>query len=106
MLKTSVEIQRATRTSDGAGGWAVVWAVIPTAPSRAFVKALSGSERWASERKEATTKWRAVVRYFEGIVESDRVIIRGKAYNITFLNNVELNDRWLEIELTGGVATP
>lgn len=105
MLKEAVVFQRAANVSDGAGGFTVAWADIAGAPTRASVKALSGGERYASERIEATSKWRIVVRYFPGILESDRVRIRDRAYNIRFINNVELSDRWLEIDLDGGVAT-
>jgi head-tail adaptor len=37
--------------------------------------------------------------------EADRVLLRGLVYNIGWINNVEFADRWLEIDLTGGVAT-
>jgi len=46
-----------------------------------------------------------VTRYFAGLVESDRVVIAGRRYNIVFINNVELRNRWVEIDLDGGVAT-
>ena len=105
MLTEAVVFQRATNVSDGAGGVTERWAAIAGAPIHAFIKALSGGERYASERIEATSKWRIAVRYFPGILESDRVQIRDRAYNIRFINNVELADRWLEIDLDGGVAT-
>jgi len=106
MLRETISIQREARTSDGAGGFTAVWSELSGAPSRASVKALSGGERFASERVEATTKWRVVVRYFDGIRESDRIVIRSKAHNIRFINNVDLADRWLIIDLDGGVAIP
>jgi len=105
MLKEAVVFQRAAKVSDGAGGFTEAWADIAGAPTRASVKALSGGERYASERIEATSKWRIVVRYSPGILESDRVRIRNRAYNIRFINNLDLADRWLEIDLDGGVAT-
>ena len=103
-LREPVTFQRADKVSDGAGGWTETWAAIAGASDRAFAKALSGSERFASDRTEATTKWRIVVRYFPDLWESDRVMMRGRAYNIRFVNNVELRDQWLEIDLDGGVA--
>jgi SPP1 family predicted phage head-tail adaptor len=105
MLKEPVEFQRATKVSDGSGGYTETWAAISGAPTRAIVKAVSGSERFASDRIEATTRYRIVVRYFDGLLESDRVEIRSRVYNIRFINNVEFADRWLEIDLDGGVAT-
>ena len=97
MLNEVVDIQRATRTSDGAGGFTTVWGTLVGSPTRASVKALSGAERFASER---------VVRYFDGLLESDLIAIRGLAYNIRFINNMDLADRWLVIDLDGGKAIP
>jgi SPP1 family predicted phage head-tail adaptor len=105
MLREPITIERAARTSDGAGGFTVAWAAISGAPDRAHVKALSGSERYAADRTEATTRWRITFRYFDGLLESDRVIIRTRAYNIRFINNLELRDKWLTLDLDGGVAT-
>jgi len=45
------------------------------------------------------------VRYFVGLRETDRVVIGGRRFDITFINDVELRGRWLEIDLSGGVAT-
>lgn len=105
MLREPVTFERAAKVSDGAGGFTETWSAISGASDRAHVRATSGAERWASNRTEAVTQWRIVVRYFSGLLESDRVVIRGRAYNIRFVNNIEMRDRWLEIDLTGGVAT-
>lgn len=105
MLREPVTFERSAKVSDGAGGFTETWGAISGASTRAYVKAMSGSERWASDRTEARSSWRIVVRYFSGLLESDRVVIRGRSYNIRFVNNVELRDRWLEIDLALGVAT-
>lgn len=104
MLREPVTFERATRESDGSGGYSEVWKPLAGASDRAHVKSLSGFERFASERVEAGVKVRIVVRYFSGLLENDRVKIRDRAYNIRFVNNVEWRDRWLEIDLDGGVA--
>jgi SPP1 family predicted phage head-tail adaptor len=104
MLREPITFQRATKVSDGAGGYTEAWAAISGAPTQAHVKALSGGERYASERIEAGTKWRITVRYFSGLLESDRVVIRTRSHNIRFINNLELQDRWLVIDLDGGAA--
>ncbi len=103
MLRTPVTFQRVTKVSDGAGGYTQSWAAISGAPTRAHVKALSGSERYASMRVEANARLRVVVRYFAGLTERDAVVIDGKRCNITFPNNVEFRNRWLEIDVTSGV---
>lgn len=104
MLREPVTFQRKTRTSNGAGGFTEVWATVSGAPTMAYVKAVSGGERWASERVEARATHRVVVRYFEDLTEVDRVVIRDRAHNIRFINNVDFEDKWLEITTEQGVA--
>lgn len=104
-LRTRIEFQRKTRLPDGAGGFSETWSKISGAPEYAYARAVSGSERYASDRVEARTKVRVTVRYFDGLRDDDRVVINGDAHNITFINNVDFRGRWLEIDLAGGAAT-
>ncbi len=103
-LRTPCEFQAKTKTSDGAGGWTEAWSAISGAATRCQFKALSGGERYAAQRVEATTRNRIVCRYFDGLKEADKVVIDGRSYAIVFINNVELRNRWFEIDLDGGVA--
>ena len=104
MLSEPVTFQRSVKTPDGAGGFTETWGTLAGAPTFAHAKYLSGSERWANARTEATSKIKATTRYFDGLLESDAVVIRSRRCNIRFINNVEFKDRWLEIELGEGVA--
>ena len=104
MLRTPVLFERATRTTDGSGGSTRAWATVAGAPTRAHAKAMSGRERWSSERTEATDAIRVVIRYGATIKESDRVTVDGKKYNINRIVDVEFARKWLEITATGGVA--
>lgn len=103
-LKEPVTFQRKTLTSDGAGGMTQTWTTISAAPTRAYVLPVSGSERYASDRVEATVRLRLVVRYTSGLLESDRVQIRNKVHNIRFIDNIEFANKWLQIDVDGGVA--
>lgn len=105
MLSHSVTFQRRSLTSDGAGGQTETWAAISGAPTRAHIKPLSGRERFVSDRIESTLRLRVLVRYSTAINEVDRVLIRGQAHQIRFINNLEFADRWLQIDCEGGVAT-
>lgn len=105
MLNTLISIERPTKVDDGAGGYTETWARVRGSAKRAFVKSFSGSERWASERVEARTALRIVCRYTDNILQTDRVVIRNKRYDIVSINNVEFADKWLEIDLAGGVPT-
>jgi SPP1 family predicted phage head-tail adaptor len=104
MLRTPVTFQRKTRTPNGSGGWSETWGAISGSAARASVKGLSGFERIQSDRVNAETKERIVCRYFAGLRPDDRVIIEGRAHNITYINDVERRKRWLEIDVSGGVA--
>jgi SPP1 family predicted phage head-tail adaptor len=103
-LKEPVTFQRRTLTSDGAGGQTEAWATVSGAPTRAHVAPTSGSERFAHDRTEATVRLRLVVRYTTALRESDRVTIRNKVHNIRFLDNLEFANKWLQIDVDGGVA--
>lgn len=104
MLREPVTFQRAVLTSDGKGGSSKAWGTIAGAPTRAMAKAVSGFERAQADRTGAETKYRLVTRYWSGLREADSVLIRGKRHNVTFINNVDFSDKWLEIDATGGVA--
>lgn len=104
-LREEVSFERLARTSDGAGGFTEAWAAVSGAPTRAMVKPMSGRERWASQRIEATATHMIVTRYFSGLKEADRATIRGRVYNVRFINNVDFADQWLEITAEVGVAT-
>jgi len=103
-LKEAVTFERVTNTADSYGARLQTWATITGAPTRAMVKPMSGSERWASERTEATSTHKIVCRYFADLTEKDRVVIRNRAYNIRFIANVDFDDQWLEITAQLGVA--
>ncbi len=103
MLWKSVTFERATLTDDGAGGQDEDWNTLATV--QAGIIALSGAERWASDRVEAQSRWRLFVPFVTGLTEQDRVMIDGTEYAITFVNDVEQRAVWHVVDLSGGVAT-
>jgi SPP1 family predicted phage head-tail adaptor len=103
-LKEPVTFQRKTLTSDGAGGMTQAWTTLSGAPTKAYVVPVSGSERYTSDRVEATIRLRLVVRYTTALRESDRVQIRNKLHNIRFIDNIEFANKWLQVDIDGGVA--
>lgn len=104
LLREPVTFERATRVGDGAGGQTQTWAAISGAPTRAMVKNTSGRESFAHGRVEAVPRLKVVTRYHAGLLESDRVVIRGKAHNIIRIDNVEFRNKWLEITCDGGAT--
>jgi len=103
-LREAVTFERVTNTTDSYGARLQAWEAITGAPTRAKVDPMSGGERYASARTEATSTHKIVVRYFADLTEKDRVVIRGRAYNIRFIANVDFDDKWLEISAELGAA--
>lgn len=100
----TVAFERRTLAADGAGGQTETWAAISGAPTRAWATNTGGSERYASDRTEAIVRVRLVTRYSTLIREGDRVKLKGRVHNIRFIDNVEFADKWLQIDVDGGVA--
>ncbi len=103
MLQTAVTFQRRVRVADGAGGWTESWETLLS--TRAYMKGLSGYERFNFDRLNAETRDRAVIRYYADLKAGDRAVIDGLAYNIFYINDVERKHRWMILDLSGGVAT-
>lgn len=103
MLREPVTFQQQVAVDIGGGASQIAYT--DRFSVRAHIKPLSGNERLYASRIDATTKNRIVIRYRSDVVESDRVVIRNRYYQIRFVNNVEFRDKWLEIDLDGGVAT-
>jgi len=64
---------------------------------------VSVTHRLEPKPHQLTASW-FVVRYFEGLTERDRVVIRSRPYNIRFIANLDMADRWLEISVDLGAA--
>jgi len=80
------------------------WATIAGAPERGMVRPLSGYESSQAQRLGAEVKLLIVVRYTDAIAEADSVLIRGLRHNIRYIKNVDFANKWLEIDVQGGVA--
>lgn len=106
LLWTSGRFERKSGTVDGYGARTASWSVISGAGSVSMgLVALSGQERWASQRLEATSAWRAWCSPVSGLTEADRVVIDGRAYAITFVNDVEQRGIWQVLDLSRGVPS-
>lgn len=100
LLWKSVTLQRATKVSDGAGGYTETWNDLAIVDGG--IAAMSGNEGWSSDRLEAKSKWRLLIAYWGELFETDRVVIDGRAYNVSFVNDVQKRDEWTVLELGEG----
>ena len=96
-------IERQSEVSDGAGGYTKSWSTLATVDGG--IVAMSGDERFASGRTEARSKWRLLIPYQASLTEKDRISIDGRAYNVTFVNDVQKRGQWHMLDLGEGFAT-
>lgn len=105
MLKDVVAIQAKARASDGMGGFAVSWAAVSGAPTRASISAAPGAEKWGFMRQVPGNTYKMVTRYFSGASAAQRVICDGKEFAVLgVVKSTEPGD-WLEWRLSDGVAS-
>lgn len=102
-LDERVTIQRATETPDGMGGFAVTWA--PVATVWAHVRPRSGRERAAFDRIEASGSYLCVIRRRTDIGPADRILWRGRVFNIRAALPVKSRQPFMELDIELGVAT-
>jgi len=102
-LRHRVALQRAVTTPDGMGGQTIVWQTYAT--MRAYLEIKSGMERTAHDRLEAVQRIHGYMRYRADVLERDRVVFEGRAYQIRAVKDLELRRQWLELDLEAGVAT-
>lgn len=99
------DIQAPARIGNGAGGYTTTWAAITGGDDVSVgMWSMSGGERWASERLEATSMWRAVLPYLDGVTEKCRLVVGGRYYAITFSDDAQKRGAWLVLDLGQGVA--
>jgi SPP1 family predicted phage head-tail adaptor len=101
-LRHSITIERKVSAPDGAGGVVLTWAA--QFNLRAMVKPSAGTESQRHGRLEASTTHKIYLRYAAGLLASDRILFKGRYFNIRSILNIEERDLWLEISAQEGVA--
>lgn len=101
----TADIEALTRTSNGAGGYTEAWAPISGGNDVSVgIWAMTGMERWGSERLEAVSQWRAVLPHIDGVTEACRIVADGRTFNIRFVDDVQKRGAWLVLDLAQGAA--
>lgn len=100
-LSERIELQRATRTDDGYGGYAETWATYATVWAQ--VRPLSGRERYHAQQIEAEASYRVTIRYRADVLDSDRIVWRGQNLNIRFRADAGPREPYLmmDVEVDG-----
>lgn len=104
MLSERVTIQRAVRTSDGAGGFTQAWGTLYTV--WAAIEGQSGDELLRAERVQAQQQYKVRVRAAEvpDLRPSDRLVWGTMLLNIRALPVVARGQLWRELICEAGVG--
>ena len=103
LLWKNVALQRSAKVSDGAGGYTETWSDLAIVSGG--IVAMSGSERWNADRLNAESKWQLLIAYWGDLFANDRVVIDGRAYAISFVNDVQKQGKWQILDLGEGAPT-
>lgn len=102
-LREPLVFQRRQTQSDGMGGQDLDW--VDLFSTNGDVRPLSGREALTGMQREASVSHRIFIRYRDGLLPSDRIVMRGNPMQIIAIINVEMRNRWLELQCLQGVAT-
>ena len=102
-LREPLVFQRRQTQSDGMGGQDLDW--VDLFSTKGDVRPLSGREALTGMQREASVSHRIFIRYRDGLLPSDRIVMRGNPMQIIAIINVEMRNRWLELQCLDGVAT-
>lgn len=95
-LRHRITLQRFTTTVNENGFEVETWDDFKTV--WAAVSNLHGREYFAAAAVRQENTVRFTIRYLEGINTSMRILFRGKQYNITAIDNIKYQNRYMEIK--------
>ena len=103
-LRTTVQVQRKSRLTDGQGGWFEGWVDVRKLVCK-WAKTGGQREQFKYEQRQAMAAHVLYARYSEPLPDASmRIVYKGKAYNIVGVADVEMLGRIMEINLSEGVA--
>lgn len=70
---------------------------------RGSLSPISGRELFLASQYETEIKAKAAIRYYPGITPDMRLKHAGLSYNIVFIQNVDMRNRWINIFLSQGL---
>jgi SPP1 family predicted phage head-tail adaptor len=103
ILRKRVTFQAETPTSDGAGGYALVWTDVITV--WADIKPSSGNKYLIDGHLEGHITHRVTMRHVPGITTDIRMSCNNRLFNIRAVLNPDESNRWLELLVEEGVAS-
>ena len=102
-LRHHVTVERLTLTPDGIGGGVSTWATLYQ--PWAYIRPASGWERMAGMQLESPITHTIYLRYNTSITTRDRVVHRGRVFNIRSIIDTDEQKTFMELRCEEGVAT-
>lgn len=102
LLRHHVTVQRLTLTNDGTGGGVSSWATLYQ--PWAYIIPATTWERLSGMQLESPITHTIYMRYNAEIEPRDRILHRGRLFNIRSIVDMEEQHEWLEIKAEEGVA--
>jgi len=102
-FRDAVTVERGVESSDGAGGYTIVWSTLTTVFG--LIETSGGDEPLTAGRLEPRESVVITCQFRSDLLESDRLLIDGEYYNISRLENIDRRSRFLRIYAETGVRT-
>lgn len=94
-LRERIAVQRVTNTRDSMGGVIQTWSTVYTL--WASVQPMSAGEQFRRQQIQAAADWKIIVRFKNAITITDRIVWRGRTFQISALSNDDLQTRFTTI---------
>jgi SPP1 family predicted phage head-tail adaptor len=95
-LRHRITFQELTTTTNENGFEVKTWIDFKTVWAK--VSNLHGREYYQAAQVQAENTVKFTIRYLEGTDTSMRILFRGKQYNITAIDNIKYQNRFMEIK--------
>ena len=102
MLLNQITVERLTLTPDGMGGGVSSWAILYQ--PWAYIAPVTGWERMAGMQLESPITHTIYIRYRLDLSTRDRIVHRGRSFNIRSIADIEEKRIFLELKCEEGVA--
>lgn len=102
MLQHRVTVERLTLTPDGIGGGTQTWETLYQ--PWAYIEPVTGWERLAGMQLESPITHTCYIRYNTEIMPRDRIVHRGRVFNIRSVAGLQEKRIFMELKCEEGAA--
>jgi SPP1 family predicted phage head-tail adaptor len=87
--KTTLTLERKTKTRDTAGGYTETWTEVKTI--KGVLCNVSGDERLSADKLQVLSTHNFYLDYQSGITEEDKFTLGARTFKINYINNIGAN---------------